>query len=120
MEIITKTTDTKLVDLTDGILLSTLMDAAEMQDESLLKCVDRLLNYRADILLITDDYAPKSFQFGLYRRTEEGQHIVEGERCQLYINGGIIYHGQHDRGGDGSAPTFAVCLTPVTGWSIHT
>jgi hypothetical protein len=37
-----------------------------------------------------------------------------------WFNGGLIYHGQHDNGGDGSAPTFSVNLTPQYGWSIHT
>ncbi len=34
--------------------------------------------------------------------------------------GGLIYHGEHDRGGDGEAPTFSVNLTPQNGWSVHT
>ena len=49
------------------------------------------------------DFAPYSFEFsagGLY--------------------GGLIFHGSHDGGGNGSAPTFSVCLTPTDGWSIHT
>lgn len=35
-------------------------------------------------------------------------------------NGGIIFHGRHDNGGDGGAPTFSVCMEPTNGWSIHT
>lgn len=34
--------------------------------------------------------------------------------------GGCIYHGEHDNGGDGGAPTFSVQLTPTYGWAIHT
>jgi hypothetical protein len=34
--------------------------------------------------------------------------------------GGIIYHGAYDGYGSGFAPTFAVCLTPSVGWSVHT
>lgn len=34
--------------------------------------------------------------------------------------GGIIFHGSHDNGGDGSAPTFSVNMEPVDGYSIHT
>lgn len=34
--------------------------------------------------------------------------------------GGLIFHGSHDGGGDGGAPSFSVCLSPVDGWSIHT
>ena len=37
-----------------------------------------------------------------------------------WMNGGLIYHGAHDGGGSGGAPTFSVCLTPTNGWSIHT
>lgn len=34
--------------------------------------------------------------------------------------GGLIYHGSHDGGGDGGAPTFSVCLERTTGWRLHT
>lgn len=112
--------ETKFIDWTDGLLASTLMTAVEMQDSSLLKCIDRIKSYNADITVVTDDYAPLSFQFGIYKRTEQGQHRIDGEQCQLVMNGGIIYHGKHDGGGNGSAPTFSVNLSPVTGWTIHT
>ena len=36
------------------------------------------------------------------------------------MNGGVIFHGTHDGGGNGGAPTFSVCLSPTDGWSIHT
>lgn len=35
-------------------------------------------------------------------------------------NGGILFHGKRDGFGSGSAPTFAVTLTPTSGYSIHT
>jgi hypothetical protein len=37
-------------------------------------------------------------------------------------NGGFIFHGIHDGGGNGGAPTFSVELNPDTRshWSIHT
>jgi len=50
-----------------------------------------------------DDFAPLSFTFELNG-----------------ISGGIIFHGQHDNGGDGGAPTFSVNLTRTTGWLMHT
>ena len=106
--------------MTNGGLLEATQAAMNMNDDSLTKCLDRLENYGADILAIYTDFAPLSFCFGLYHRTDEGQHIIDGERCQLYMNGGVIFHGQHDSGGDGSAPTFSVNLTPTQGWSIHT
>lgn len=37
-----------------------------------------------------------------------------------WMNGALIYHGPHDNGGDGGAPTFSVNLVPTNGWSIHT
>lgn len=115
-----ETTKTTVYNYTNGGLLEATQAAIGMNDESLTKCLDRLENYGADMLVIAPDYAPLSFHFGLYRRTEEGEHMIEGERCQLYLNGGIIFHGKHDNGGDGSAPTFSVNLTPCNGWSIHT
>lgn len=38
------------------------------------------------------------------------------------MNGGFIFHGVHDGGGNGGAPTFSVELNPSTKshWSIHT
>jgi hypothetical protein len=38
------------------------------------------------------------------------------------MNGGFIFHGPHDGGGNGGAPTFSVELNPDTNphWSIHT
>ena len=54
-------------------------------------------------MTLDDDFAPLSFTF-------HGQGLY----------GGIIFHGVHDRGGDGGAPTFSVNLGPVDGWAIHT
>jgi hypothetical protein len=36
------------------------------------------------------------------------------------LQGGLIFHGEHDGGGDGGMPTLSVCLTPADGWRIHT
>jgi len=60
------------------------------------------------------DFAPLSFYF-----------IVEwyDERTNEFkrdYNGGIIFHGSHDGGGNGGAPTFSVNLSPVDGWATHT
>ena len=59
------------------------------------------------------DHAPYSFGFLLEKKDENGSWVV-------LFQGGLIFHGAHDGHGDGSAPTFAVTLTPTTGWSIHT
>lgn len=56
------------------------------------------------------DFAAYSF-YWVWREIETGRIIM---------NGGLIYHGKHDNGGDGGAPTFSVSLTPQSGWSIHT
>lgn len=58
------------------------------------------------------DFAPYSFEF-----------VIEEQKAGQWtriINGGLIYHGAHDGGGNGGAPTFAVSLVPTNGWSIHT
>ena len=48
------------------------------------------------------DFAPYSFEFS-----------AGG------FQGGLIFHGSHDGGGSGAAPSFAVCLEPVDGWALH-
>lgn len=55
------------------------------------------------------DFADLSFGFAVLR--------PDGS---CWIVGGLLFHGAHDRGGDGSAPTFAVCGQPTEGWTIHT
>jgi len=42
------------------------------------------------------------------------------QKEERWFNGGLIFHGPHDNGGDGGAPTFSVNLLPQDGWSIHT
>ena len=59
------------------------------------------------------DFAPYSFEFVIERRDADGQY-------QPWFVGGLIYHGTHDNGGDGSYPSLAVTLQPVNGWSVHT
>jgi hypothetical protein len=59
------------------------------------------------------DSAPYSFFFRIERRERPGEYVA-------WFVGGLIFHGQHDNGGDGSYPTLAVCLSPMTGWQIHT
>lgn len=51
------------------------------------------------------------------RGTSAGPHQTVYER---WFNGGLIFHGNHDGFGNGSAPSFAVTLNPTNGWSIHT
>lgn len=55
------------------------------------------------------DFAPLSFGFAVIR--------ADGE---AWICGGLIFHGSHDRSGDGGGPTFSVNVTPIQGWTLHT
>lgn len=55
------------------------------------------------------DFAPLSLSF-----------ILRDEDGVAFMNGGVIFHGEHDGGGSGGAPTFSVSLTPTSGWSLHT
>jgi hypothetical protein len=98
-------------DWTEGKLQETLDFAKSINDESLQKCIDRLKLVENNIgceTNVSNDFAPKSFYF---------ERLKDGKFCG---NGGIIWHGKHDNGGDGGAPTFSVCLEPICGWSIHT
>jgi hypothetical protein len=58
------------------------------------------------------DFAPLSFFW-----REEYFRNNEWKRGMV---GGLIFHGQHDNGGDGGAPTYSVNVTPHDGWAIHT
>lgn len=60
------------------------------------------------------DFAPHSFEF--VREIKD----VSKDEWRRAVNGGLIFHGPHDNGGGGGAPTFSVNLTPQDGWSIHT
>jgi hypothetical protein len=63
---------------------------------------------------VMKDFAPLSFYFEMLYYNPQSQKIERD------YNGGIIFHGKHDGGGNGGAPTFSVNLTPVDGWSTHT
>lgn len=62
-----------------------------------------------DIYLYAD-WAPYSLYF-----IRKKNNLYDG-------NGGFIFHGVHDGGGNGGAPTFSVELNPDKNshWSIHT
>ena len=80
-------------------------------EETFLRCVDRLCEW-ADgedgEVWIGHDFSSRSFSFSYAR---DGKQM---------LNGGMIFHGSHDNGGDGSAPTFSVNLSPHDGWRLHT
>jgi len=62
--------------------------------------------------ILYKDFAPYSFEFQMQIKTND--------KYEKWFNGGLIFHGSHDCGGDGGGPTFSVCLNPTDGWSIHT
>ena len=75
---------------------------------SLQRCLDRMgdlvsKSRETDETGIYRDFAPYSFGFSA---------------CGMV--GACIFHGSHDNGGDGGAPTFSVNISPSDGWSIHT
>jgi len=74
------------------------------QHESLTRCLTQLGNLaHKGKCHVYYDFAPLSFGW----TTDT-------------LQGGCIFHGAHDNGGDGSFPTLSVCLEAVNGWSIHT
>ena len=111
-----------LVDNTDGYL-DTVKDFAAKVDKvdnlkAKLDYLDTYASARREEGLETrcqlfKDFAHWSFEFVMEMRQDGGE-------WQRWFNGGLIFHGDHDGGGNGGAPTFAVCLSPTDGWSIHT
>ena len=100
-----------MIDKTGGLLdkIKTHAVSSALAD-NLKECLCRLERHTRDGCTVTlyPDFAPLSLYFEVKKQG------------RLILNGGMIYHGSHDRGGNGSAPTFSVSLTPTTGWAIHT
>ena len=82
---------------------------------------------------IIPDFAPHSFCFQLWTipAVPWSANVIRKDSYAASIYpelvgytkmffGGLIFHGAHDNGGDGSMSTLSVCLTPVNGWSVHT
>jgi len=76
-------------------------------------CLDRLKriarNRPGARVKLWMDFAPHSFAFA----------VVLPDRS-AWLNGGVIFHGAHDSGGNGGAPTYSVSITPMDGWTLHT
>ncbi len=86
------------------------------RSEQLQKELDYLDEYAGrdnTICQLFKDFAPQSFAFTMQRKNDEGKWVK-------WFIGGLIFHGAHDNGGDGLAPTLSVNLTPQDGWAIHT
>jgi hypothetical protein len=75
------------------------------------QCLIDLTAYLTDLWKVDlySDFAPYSFFWSQYN--------MAGQRG---LSGGLIYHGQHDGGGNGDTPTFSVNLDFSNGWRIHT
>lgn len=112
--------DIPVLDLPPGIVIDTrnekLVDRireclAHPLAESFRENLERLAGFArgGSKVRIGLDFADLSFGFAVVR--------PDGS---CWIVGGLIFHGTHDRGGDGGAPTFAVNVQPVEGWTIHT
>ena len=70
-----------------------------------------------------ETYSDKGYEVTLY--SDFAPHSLYFEITlneKFVLNGGFIFHGPHDGFGNGSAPTFSVCIDPddKPGWRIHT
>lgn len=110
-----------LIDYSNGRLDEIRKFAEETnQVEAFNKKLDQLQlweNWYTDsgycVTRIYSDFAPLSLYFTRIVTPPNGEEKCVG-------NGGLIYHGKHDGFGSGEGPTFSCCLTPTSGWSIHT
>ena len=81
--------------------------------DQLQQQLDYLANYGgegATECVLFRDFAPYSFSFVMHKLPNK----------EFKFNGGVIFHGKHDGGGNGSFPTLSVCLEEADGWEIHT
>jgi hypothetical protein len=104
-EILIDNENTRLIDQVRAALSHPL-------SQSFQDCLDTLVRLATNVNGKTRlflDFAPLSFEFVVLK--------ADGSR---WINGGVIFHGQHDGYGSGSAPTFAVSIGGADGWQIHT
>jgi len=75
-------------------------------------CLDTLVRLASNVhgtVHLYLDFAPLSFGFMVLR--QDGSS---------WISGGVLFHGPHDGGGNGGAPTYSVCISPQNGWTVHT
>lgn len=82
------------------------------------------------ICLLGSDFSPFGFTFSLYALAKPGHGLRPDQYPAsrwpelvgrvLWFFGGLLFHGTHDGHGSGGAPTYSVCLTPTSGWAVHT
>ena len=111
----------KVIDQTEGKLDEIKAFAKKIgKTEALGRCLAQLNKIRKNtftncyVWLFTD-FAPMSLYFAIIDSDN-----IPYEREDIKMNGGIIFHGDHDAYGSGSFPTLSVCVNPTDGWSIHT
>jgi hypothetical protein len=137
-------------DLTNALQLSYLLQEKQaINEHQLLEKQLEYLSMYANydhidncIVVLYSDFAPFSFSILWYMKTnkvvavwepkdiqkaieEKGkylsiQDVLSSYGYRFWMNGGLIYHGPHDRGGDDGFPTLSVNRSPVNGWTIHT
>ena len=99
--------------MTQGKLQEQLEFAKTISDNSLQEVIDNFKRREQDYdrgkmeYSIYTDFAPRSFEFAA---------TIDG---QFWMNGGIIYHGQHGEFTSG-APTFSTVIGKAKGWEVHT
>ena len=97
------------------------------KEHQLLQCLWRVsenFNHgKPYVCIIGKDFAAYSFTFACYKLddveiiTDNGTFISRKYGSDPFLNGGIIYHGPHDKA---DKETFNIQLSPSDGWSIHT
>lgn len=104
-----------------------LYEPPQGEDETkgyLLPKLEYLRTYGGDPMKVRTtlykDFAPHSFEFVIEKLRTVNEPGGPREEWFRMFNGGLIFHGAHDNGGDGGAPTFSVSINPSTGWQIHT
>jgi len=108
-----------IVDRTDGHLADVYASPQAQKIEgrfaldTMIEYLGSYAEHRGTRCVLYKDWAPLSFAFSM--------EVADGEGgFKPWFNGGLIFHGDHDGGGNGGAPTFSVCLSPCDGWTVHT
>jgi len=117
-----------LINPADGLPCITIPDNVTFDDdawEQLSKCLDFLQANGYDQRMVRTLHVGLDTISGLAGKSSTAR--VHKDFAPLSFTwsangwfGGLIFHGQHDGFGSGSAPTFSVCLESTHGWSIHT
>ncbi len=83
-------------------------------EENLVSRFKYLADRKDGWVNVHSDFAPLSFYFVVMWLNPKTN------KYERDYNGGVIFHGAHDGGGSGKAPTYSVTGSPVDGWAVHT